>query len=546
MSLPSIETADHDGAYPRLSEAHLDVLRGQGQVRSVAQGAVLYRAGEVAREFLVVENGFAAILGDDDQPVSVHGPGRFLGELSLLIGQAALVTARMLVAGEVLAVPADRIRAIVGSDPALGDLILRAFLQRRSILIGLGVGLRIIGSRYSPDTRRLRDFAARNQLPHRWIDLEEDAAAEDLLRNLGVSPDQTPVVIWSADKVLRNPSNAELARAVGIPPLGAQGTVYDFAIVGAGPAGLAAAVYAASEGLTTVLLDAVAPGGQAATSSRIENYPGFPAGVSGAELAERAVIQAKKFGATVSAPAQVISLEGWDSTYTLRVLDGEPVQARTVLVATGARYRKLDLTNLERFEQAGVYYAATPFEANVCRGTPVVVVGGGNSAGQAALFLAEQAECVRQVIRGGDLGAEMSRYLVSRIVADDRIEVRTHTEVRELIGEESLEAVVVADNRTGEKEYIPVGALFVFIGAEPNTAWLGDSLALDRNGFVRTGHEVRPHTVDGDAERPYLLESSSPGVFAAGDVRSGSIKRLASAVGEGTMAVRFIHEVRGS
>jgi thioredoxin reductase (NADPH) len=483
----------------------------------------------------------------DDLPLGVHGPGRFLGGLGLLTGQASPVTARMAEAGEVLAVPASRIRAIVGSDPVLGDLILRAYLQRRSVLIGLGVGLRIFGSRYSPDTRRLRDFAARNRLPHRWIDLEEDSAADELLRSLGLAPEETPVVIWGGEKVLRNPSNAELARAIGGGPPNFRGAACDLAIVGAGPAGLAAAVYGASEGLDTVLLDSVATGGQAATSPRIENYLGFPTGISGAELAERALIQAEKFGATVSVPAQVVNLEGWDGRYTLRMTEGPPLQARTVLIATGVRYRKLEIPDLERFEHTGIYYAATPFEADLCRGGPVVVVGGGNSAGQAAIFLATQAERVRLMIRGGDLRADMSRYLIDQIERNESIEVMTHTEVIELIDDETLESVVVLDNRTGARSRIPARALFVFIGAEPNTAWLGDSVALDRNGFVRTGPDLRSHPAEEDElGRPFLLESSLPAVFAAGDVRSGSIKRVASAVGEGAMVVRFVHEITGS
>ena len=544
MSSALTETPDLYGAFPRLSEAQLDVLRSQGEVRKLDEGTVLYVAGDVVADFFVVLSGLAATV-EDDRVVTVHGQGRFLGELSLLTGQAALLTARLAEAGEMLVVAAHRVRALVAQDPALGDLILRAYTQRRSLLIGLGAGLRIIGSRYSPDTRRLRDFAARNRLPHRWIDLEEDTAADTMLRSLGIAPEETPVVIWSGEKVLRNPTNAELARAIGGGPPSFRDSACDLAVVGAGPAGLAAAVYAASEGLTTVVLDSVATGGQAATSPKIENYLGFPAGVSGGELAERAVIQAAKFGATLNVPAQVVALEGWDGRYALRLSDAPAVRARTVLISTGARYRRLDVPDLERFDNICVYYAATSFEAQVCRGAPVAIVGGGNAAGQAAIFLAEHAERVRLLIRGGDLGENMSRYLVDRIQRNADIEVMLHTEVRELVGDESLRLLTVVDNRTGVEQPVPANALFVFIGAEPNTAWLGDSLALDRNGFILTGPDLRRQPGDDESGRPFLLETSLPSVFAAGDVRSGSIKRVASAVGEGAMAVRFVHQVRG-
>jgi thioredoxin reductase (NADPH) len=540
------ETPDHDGAFPRLDEEQLRELRAQGEVRDVPRGGVLYRAGDVAADFLVVESGLAAIFADDHEVVGRHGPGRFLGELSLLTGGVALVTAEMVEAGRVLAVPAARLRAIVSSDPALGDLILRAYLQRRLVLIGLGAGLRIIGSRFSRDTRRLLDFVARNRLPHRFIDLEEDTAAGELLRNLGVGPEETPVVISSGHAVLRNPSNATLARAVYGTPSEFQSSNVDLAIVGAGPAGLAAAVYSASEGLTTVVLDCVAPGGQAATSSRIVNYLGFPAGISGAELAEKALVQAQKFGATLSVPTQVVALEGGPGQYMLRVSDGPSVQTRAVLIATGARYRKLDVPDLERFEHLGVYYSATPFDAVRGLGASVVVVGGGNSAGQAVIFLARYAERVCLVIRKGDLGADMSRYLVDRIRRTDNIEVMTHTQVRELIGDDWLHTVVVVNDQTGQQDRIAASALFGFIGADPNTDWLGDRLALDSHGFIRTGPDLRRGRGDDESGRPFALESSLSGVFAAGDVRSGSTKLVASAVGEGAMTVHFVHRVLSS
>jgi thioredoxin reductase (NADPH) len=535
------ETPDLDGAFPRLSQRQLQTLAAHGRRRPVAPGDVLYREGDEGCDFFVVLEGRVAVLedfGGAGRVVAVHGPGRFLGELGLLTGQAAFLTAVAVERGEVLAVPADRLRELVCQDPDLGDLVLRAYLLRRSMLIELGAGFRIIGSRYSPDIRRLREFAARNRLPHRWIDLERDKEAEALLRELGIRPEETPVVIWRGEQVLRNPSNAELARVIGLPVPRPGPDRCDLVIVGAGPAGLAAAVYGASEGLATVTLDAVATGGQAGTSSRIENYPGFPSGISGGELADRTVIQAEKFGARITVPAEAVGLERRDGHHLVRLGDGDAVAARTVVVATGARYRRLAVPRLEEFEGTSVHYAATPVEARLCRGDPVAVVGGGNSAGQAAVFLTRFARRVSLLVRGDDLRADMSRYLADRIERLPGVEVLLHTEVRELLGDDALEELVVEDNHTGERRTLAARAMFVFIGAEPHTGWLGDQLALDDRGFVLTGADAGR---DGD-RLPSLLETSQPGVFAVGDVRSGSIKRVTSAVGEGAMAVRLIHE----
>jgi thioredoxin reductase (NADPH) len=535
------ETPDLDGAFPRLSEQQLLALEAHGERRRVRQGEVLYREGDERCDFYVVLEGQVAILegyGGAVRVVAVHGPRRFLGELGLLTGQAAFLTAVALEPGEVLVVPVERLRELVSQDAAFGDLVLRAYLIRRSMLIELGAGFRIVGSRYSPDTRRLREFAARNRLPHRRIDLEKDKEAERLLRQLGVAPEETPVVIWRGEQVLRNPTNAELARAIGLPAPKPGGTVCDLVIVGAGPAGLAAAVYAASEGLATVTFDAIATGGQAGTSPRIENYPGFPSGISGSELTERTVIQAEKFGADINVPAEATALEQRDGHHLVRLDDGQAVEGRTVVVATGARYRKLPVPRLEEFEGTSVHYAATHVEAQLCHGDPVAVVGGGNSAGQAAVFLMKHAARVSLLIRGGDLGRSMSRYLADRIERTSGIEVLRHTEVRELVGEGALEAVGVEDSRTGSRRRLEARALFVFIGAEPHTGWLGDRLALDDRGFILTGADA----VRDDGRQPFLLETSLPGVFAAGDVRSGSIKRVTSAVGEGAMAIRLAHE----
>jgi thioredoxin reductase (NADPH) len=539
QEIPARETPDGHGAFPRLDEEQIAGLSEYGERRRTEAGDVLFREGDEAYDFFVVLDGLVAIVtgsGSSERLFAVHGPGRFLGELSLLTGQAAFFTAVVREPGEVLRVPVERVRELVASDPELGDLILRAFLVRRELLVDAGAGLRIIGSRFSPECRRLREFAARNRLPHRWIDLEEDRAAETLLREMGVSPEETPVVVWGAD-VLRNPSEAELAGVVGLSEVKPERAVCDLLVVGTGPSGLAASVYGASEGLDTVAFDAVATGGQAATSSRIENYLGFPSGLSGSELAERATLQARKFGARIVVPSEAASLELRDTDHVVTCTDGTEVAARTLVIATGARYRRPSLKRLEEFEGVSVHYAATQMEARLCRDDPVVVLGGANSAGQAALFLSRHAAQVRLVIRHADLERDMSRYLADRIRRSS-IEVLASTKACELLGDERLEGVAAENTATGEQLEIPARAMFILIGVDPRTEWLGDQLALDENGFVKTGADASE-----DADCPRLvLETSRPGVFAAGDVRSGSVKRVASAVGEGSMAVRLVHE----
>jgi thioredoxin reductase (NADPH) len=405
------------------------------------------------------------------------------------------------------------------------------------------------GSCYSPDTARLREFAARNRLPHRWIDLERDKHAERVLQRFGVSPQDAPVVIWGGE-VLRNPTNTELARRVGLPVPNTVPDESDVVVVGAGPAGLGAAVYAASDGLTTAAMERIATGGQAGTSSRIENYLGFPGGISGADLAERAVPQAGKFGARIIVSAEITRLESGGGQHRVTLADGGSVVARAVVLAMGARYRRLAVPGIESFEGNGVYYAATFQEALMCGTGPVVVVGGGNSAGQAAVFLAAQVSRVYVVIRGDDLNKTMSRYLVDQINRHPRVTVRSCTEIRQVHGNGALTAVLTEDKRTGEQHSIQTRALFVFIGADPNTSWLAGAIELDDHGFVPTGPAALYSDTDGNQGRtqrqPMMLETSRPGVFAAGDVRSGSVKRVASAVGEGSMAIRQIHEYFGT
>ncbi|HEV2769570.1 MAG TPA: FAD-dependent oxidoreductase [Solirubrobacteraceae bacterium] len=543
-ALPGFEeTRDQQGAFPRLSDDALAAFEEHGSRRATTEGELLFAEGDESYDFFVVASGQVAIVADLGRPeervIGVHGQRRFLGEMNLLTGEGVYLSARVVEPGEVIQVPAATLRKLVGGQPGLGDLILGAYLARRAILIGLGTGPRVIGSRFSPDTRRLRVFLARNRLPHGFIDLEEDAGADALLRELGVEPHETPIVL-RGEQVLRNPSNAEVARAVGLhPPSGAE-AVCDLLVVGAGPAGLAASVYGASEGLSTVALDAVAAGGQAATSTRIENLLGFPTGISGMELAERARVQADKFGARLVVPAEAVGFCRHEDHYRVRLLDGESIEARTVIIATGARYRELRVARIDELIGLGVYYAATPMEARMCSGSHVVIVGGGNSAGQAAVFLSQHAAKVTMMIRGGDLGRTMSRYLIDQIERIATIELRTHTEVAELEGGRTVEGILVEDRRSGERTRLDATALFVFIGADPHTGWLGDELALDAKGFVLTGADLDGH-IETEAP-PLLLETSRPGVFAVGDARSGALKRVASAVGEGSIAVRLVHQ----
>jgi thioredoxin reductase (NADPH) len=544
VSAELVETPDAIGAFPRLSEQQIQAIEARGERRPVADGDVLFREGDPSYDFIVVLDGLVETFEEfagQERLLAVHGPGRFLGDLNVITGGSPFFTAVARQPGEVLAVTPAALRQVLTDDPALGDLVLRAYLLRRTLLIELGVGNKLIGSSHSPDTRRLRDFLARNRVPHEWIDLEHDEQAERVLVALGVAPEETPIVICRGEIVLRNPSTAEVATALGLRSAQHAEPSVDLLVIGAGPAGLAASVYGASEGLRTVTVDAVATGGQAATSSRIENYLGFPAGISGGELAERAALQARKFGATILVPGEAASIAFEDSAHTLvRLADGDVVEARAVVLATGARYRKLDVPRLDELEGSGVYYAATLMELPLCLNRPVVVVGGGNSAGQATVFFSEYAAHVWLVAREEDLSANMSRYLVDRIERAKRVDVLLHTEVRELVGDAELEGVVVEDTQTGERRTLEASALFVFIGADPCTSWLAAAVALDRHGFVLTGPDL-----DGarraDGREPLLLETSLPGVFAAGDVRSGSVKRVAAAVGEGAMAVQFVH-----
>jgi thioredoxin reductase (NADPH) len=535
---------------PTLREDQIEILRRYGQARKTQVGDVLFRAGDTRNDFIVVLEGEVEVIDDfagEARTIGVFLAGRFLGELNMLTGQAMYLTAVVREGGEVLAVPRERLKEVVTEEPNLSDVILKAFLARRSYMMKTGLGLRIIGSRRSGDAARLREVAARNRVPYVWVELGEDPEAEALLGRFGAKPSETPVTIWQGEDVLRNPTNAEFARTTGLQVVAPLERTYDLVVVGAGPAGLGASVYGASEGLSTLALESVALGGQAGTSSRIENYPGFPAGLSGFELASRVLVQADKFGARTAVPQEAVGLRRENGHYRIDLSEGGEVTARSVIVATGARYRRLGVPRLERFEGVSVHYAATEAEAQRCEGEEVAVVGGGNSAGQAALFLAGRTRRVYLLIRGEDLGKSMSRYLVDRVTAADKVELLASTEVRELLGEDRLEGVMVQNNRSGIRRNLGVRALFAFIGADANTGWLEGAVELDERGFVLAGTELDGPALDEDAWRersrePFLLETSLPGVFAAGDARSGSIKRCTSAVGEGAMAVALVHQ----
>jgi thioredoxin reductase (NADPH) len=541
--------SEHDVAFPRLSRAHIDALRRWGQVRSIAPGDVLFKEGDRVFSFFVVLEGSVEIVEQSrgtPHEVTVHQPGEFTGDVDMLSGRAVLVTGRATAQGQVLELTAAALRQAVDALPEVGEIVLKAFLTRRTLLLSDGFeGIKIVGSRFSPDAHRLRDFATRNAIPFTWIDLESDEQAETLLRQFGVPPSATPVVIGREGRYIANPTVAELARCAGLEATIDPFELHDLVVVGAGPAGLAAAVYAASEGLDVLVVERIATGGQAGTSSRIENYLGFPMGVSGSELMRNALLQAQKFGARITVPGTVqrLGIEGGVRVITLA--DGTRIRGKCILVATGVEYRRLDVPRLSEFEGAGVYYAATETETKLCFNEEIVVVGAGNSAGQAIVALSRYARRVHVVARSRDLGKSMSRYLVDRVEHIDNVQVHHGAAVTALEGDGHLQAVRIRDE-SGVETRINTGALFLFIGADPHTDWLSGCVQLDRKGFVLTGAAMPLDTVRGDLWRaqgrtPFFLETSLPGVFAAGDVRSGSVKRCASAVGEGAMAVTFIH-----
>lgn len=545
MATPPVPPGEVEAAFPTLTPVQLDRLQPFGTEETVDAGSWLFLEGQTTYDFIVILAGEAEIVrhedGGHDTVVATHGAGRFLGELSLLTGQRPFLRSRMRTDGTVLRIPPADLRRLLTADPEIGDLVFAAFVARREILSS-GVGastLRIIGSRYSGRALELGSYVRRQRLPYTWIDLEDDDQddIDVFLAGLGVRPSDMPVVV-TPSAVLRSPTVGELAAHLGLVYQPTSLKIHDVVVIGAGPAGLAAAVYGASEGLDTLLLDRVGVGGQAGTSSRIENYVGFPAGVSGGDLVERAALQAQRLGAQITSPCTVERIDAVCDGYRLTVDGGTDLMTRAIVLATGVQYRKLPLDRLADFEGSGVYYAATEMEARVANGGPVIVIGGGNSAGQAAIFLAQQGCDVTIAIRGDSLVASMSSYLIDRIDAAHNITVAPHTEVTALHGDDRLRTVTVTNNQTSTDREQPCVGVFSFIGAVPFTHWLAEFIDLDERGFIPTGVDLDAATLTFE---PLPYETSRPGVFAAGDARVGSMKRVAAAVGDGSSAIRSVH-----
>jgi thioredoxin reductase (NADPH) len=545
-------TENTERTYPRLTQAQVARVAAHGRVRATSAGEVLIRAGDRTPIFFVVLSGRIEIarpgLSEDTLIVSYEA-GQFNGEMSLLSGRRSLVQARVSEAGEVLELDREHLLELVQRDAEISEILMRAFILRRVELIARGLGeVVLLGSLYCAGTLRVREFLGRNGQPYSFVDLDRDSDVQQLLDRFHVTHADVPVVICRGELVLRNPTDAQIAECLGLNQPIASDHRLDVVVVGAGPAGLSAAVYAASEGLEVLLIEARAPGGQAGASSRIENYLGFPTGISGQALAGRALSQATKFGAQLLIARTAARLDCGRRPYTVQLgEEGNSIQASTVVIATGAEYRKPPLAALARFEGIGVYHAATFMEAQLCAGEEVVVIGGANSAGQAAVFLAERARRVHMLVRGSGLAATMSRYLVHRIENHPSIELHPCTELVAVEGETHLASVRWRDSRTLAEEARPIRHVFVMAGATPATHWVAGCLALDANGFIKTGPELAHEELDAAqwplARAPYLLETSVPGVFAVGDVRSGNIKRVASAVGEGSIAISFVHRV---
>jgi thioredoxin reductase (NADPH) len=539
--------------FPTLTTAQIARVARHGRVRSVMPGDILFDVGQTVVPFFVVVKGHVEIVRPDitgDTLVIVHGPGEFTGEVSMLSGRRALVRGRAIDSGEVLELDRESLLSLVQTDADLSDIIMRAFILRRVELIASGLGdVVLVGSSHCAGTLRVREFLTRNGHPYASIDLDRDEGVQELLDRFNVSARDVPVLICRGETVLRNPTNRQIADCLGFNEAIDETKIRDLIIVGAGPSGLAAAVYGASEGLDVLVIEANAPGGQAGSSSKIENYLGFPTGISGQELAGRAYTQAQKFGAQVVIAKGARELSCTRRPYALQIDDDMRVPARAVIIATGAAYRKLEIGNLSQFEGAGVYYGATPMEAQLCRDEEVVVVGGGNSAGQAAVFLAQTARRVFMLVRAKGLADTMSRYLVRRIEDNPAITLLTETEIVAVDGDTQLQRLEWEHRPTGKRDTREIRHLFLMMGALPSTAWLDRCVALDSKGFIKTGPDLSPEDLAAAkwplARPPHLLETSLPGVFAVGDVRGGNIKRVASAVGEGSIAVAFVHRVLG-
>lgn len=536
-----------DQMFPRLQPEEIDRIRRFGDIAHAKAGAMLAQAGEVSPGLMVILEGRARVsrrdAHNDSHVIVEHEPGHFIGEIAQLSNRPSLVDVEAVTDVEVLRIKPDRLRAVLIAEAELGERIMRALILRRVGLLEAGAGPVILGRTGDGEVIRLSGFLSRNGHPYQQLDPDTVDCAKVLIQRFSIDEAELPIVLCPGGQILRHPSNAELARCLGMVGDLDPNHIYDVAVVGAGPAGLATAVYAASEGLSVLVLDTRAFGGQAGASARIENYLGFPTGVSGMALMARAYNQAQKFGANLAIPDEVASLECTaDATgdsaldgYHLKLVSGETTQAKTIVIASGARYRRLDVSNLDAFEGSSVHYWASPLEAKLCAGQEVALVGAGNSAGQAAVYLAAHVKKVWLVIRGKSLAASMSRYLIERIESLPNIEVVTRNEIVELEGEDGqLRAIRHRNLDTGEEDRCEISHLFLFIGAAPNTAWLTECrVELDNHGFVRTGQDLAPGHPS--------LQTSRHGVFAIGDVRAGSVKRVAAAVGEGAQVVAAIH-----
>lgn len=552
-SLPAVPgfTAPVDKMFPSLTRDQIARVAAHGRVRHIERGDVLVEAGDKIVPFYVITEGQIEIVqpsGGMDTLVAVHDSGAFTGETNMLSGQRSLVRIRVSESGEVIELDREHLVTLVQTDAELGEIIMRAFIFRRLELIAHGFGdVVVMGSDHSAGTLRVKQFLTRYGHPYSYIDLDRDDAVQEMLDQFNVSADDIPVLICGVDTVLRNPTNEQIADCLGLNEAIDQTMVRDLVIVGAGPAGLAAAVYAASEGLDVLVLESHAPGGQAGTSSKIENYLGFPTGISGQELTSRAYTQAQKFGAQMMVAKGATRLVCNRRPYLIEAGNDLQVMARTIVVATGAEYRKLLLSNSSQFEGAGIYYSATFMEAQLCINEEVIVIGGGNSAGQAAVFLAQSAKRVHILVRSGELAESMSRYLIRRIEENPKISLHTRTEISALEGDGHLERVTWRNHDNNTTDTHEIRHVFFMAGAAPCTDWLDGCLALDSKGFIKTGPELSPEdltTANWPLSRsPYLVETSLPGVFAVGDVRSGNIKRVASAVGEGSISMSFVHRV---
>jgi thioredoxin reductase (NADPH) len=537
--------------FPTLGAPQLARMESYGKRARVAAGDILAQSGEREGRVVVVLSGSVEILRAGlagEERVTLHGPGQFTGELSSLRGSRSLVRARVYEAGEVLIIDHDSLRKLVQQDAELSELFMRAFILRRMGLIeAQGGDVILIGSRHSAGTLRLQQFLTRNSTPYHWIDIDTEGGVEAMLERFHVTVDEIPIVVCRAEKVLKNPSNEQLADCLAINPQVDDTTVRDVLVIGAGPAGLAAAVYAASEGLDVLVIETIAPGGQAGSSSKIENYLGFPTGISGQALAGRALVQAQKFGADVTVASSAVRLRCDRRPFEIELSNGHTVRGRAVIIATGAEYRQLALTDLARFVGNGVYYAATNVESRLCTDEEVIVVGGGNSAGQAAVYLASNSRRVNILVRAGGLADSMSRYLIRRIEDAPNITLHVRTQLTALEGSDRLERVTWRNAADGKDTTSNIRHVFSMTGAVPNTRWLQGCIPLDDRGFVRAGPELRAEDLLAAhwplPRAPYLMETGVPGIFAVGDVRAGSVKRVASAVGEGSISVQLVHRV---